>query len=355
MPRLPDFVPSPLAGGFVILKVMLLKPALDRLSTYKRDSLGIYRSILGLPKQLATTWAGVQSLSLPDDLCHVNQIVVAGMGGSALGARVVRTWAESQLSVPLTISTDYSFPGFVNSSSLVILSSYSGNTEEVLNAASEAQSRQAKIFCISQGGQLEKLAQALNWPAYFFSAEHNPSNQPRMGVGINLTAVAALLGRLGFLDLSESQVNQAVSLLEEQQRNLGREVVTQQNFAKKMAQRVKGRGLVLIGARHLRGAVHVVKNQLNEGAKTFAARFDIPELNHHLLEGLTFPKQLKNDLHFVLFDSLLYPAVLRKRSWPTATGWRSWSRSEAVEHGSGSSFQRQARLDRRRERQHQFV
>lgn len=292
---------------------MFGKPALDRENTYKRDTLGIYRSILGLPMQVQTTWEGILQTPIPDDYRHIDNVVVAGMGGSALGARVIRSWAETQMRTPLTIVTDYTLPSFVGPDTLVILSSYSGTTEETLSAAEVAQSRGAKIFCLSAGGQLEKIARSLGWPAYFFSLEHNPSNQPRMAIGINTIAIAAILAKLNLIDLGAEQIMQTVNLLQEQQKALGKEVPSKTNFAKKLAIKASNQGLVIVSGRHLRGAAHVVKNQLNENAKTFAARFDIPEMNHHLLEGLSNPKQLKNDLHFILLDSLLYPAVIRKR------------------------------------------
>jgi len=90
-------------------------------------------------------------------------------------------------------------------------------------------------------------------------------------------------------------------------------IPTSQNVAKNLATSLFNKQVILVASEHLLGAAHAFKNQLNENSKTFAALFDLPELNHHLLEGLANPKAAKTMLHFLFLDSKLYSPEVSKR------------------------------------------
>ena len=122
----------------------MLNSVLDRKATYKRDEGKVYDSVLSLPKQVEATWKQKDELEVPKTCKLVDEVVVVGMGGSALGIRVIKTMGGDFLRVPIEIVTDYHLPAYVGEKTLVILSSYSGNTEEVVNAAGELIKRQAQ-------------------------------------------------------------------------------------------------------------------------------------------------------------------------------------------------------------------
>lgn len=291
----------------------MFKTKLDNQNTYKLDSSNLYQSVVSFPDQIGVAWNEAKLVDLTNDQRVVKKIVVAGMGGSALGARIIKAWAMNKLKVPMEIVTDYHLPDFVDSGTWVILSSYSGTTEETLQAGEEAIMKDAKVTVLCTGGPLAQLALNQGWSSYVFEPSFNPGNMPRMAIGYNCVALLSLLVREDLLTVEDKQIEDMVTYLKLQQTTLVRERQESENAAKRLAQKLSGSGVLLIAARHLSGAVYAFKNQLNENAKTFAEFHEVPELNHHLLEGLTYPKALKNDLKVVLFESDLYESDIKKK------------------------------------------
>jgi len=292
----------------------MFKPLLDQDSTYKKlDHHQVYASILGLKNQVDQTWIELSHLTLKNEFKDIRDIAVCGMGGSALGGRIIRSLDQYILNLPLEVVTNYRLPNYINQNSLVILVSYSGNTEETISATLDAISRKAKIFVVATGGKLIDLAQEKNLDHYSIDPKHNPSNMPRLGSGYSIIALFALLSRFKLINFNQSDIEQITQVLAQSIENFCREKPRKDNPAKIFAQKVKDKGLILISANHLTGTIHAVKNMINENAKSFAVNFDLPELNHHFLEGLSNPKALKEDIFILFFNSDLYPAVIRKR------------------------------------------
>lgn len=244
---------------------------------------------------------------------QIKQVVVAGMGGSALGADLIKHLYRDELTVPLEIVKDYDLPAFVGSQTLVILSSYSGNTEETLAAAAQAKTKGAPIAVIAAGGKLAELAQAKNYPHYLINPQANPSNQPRMATAYNITAMLLILSKLKLLNFTEENYHQVLDIVNRTTEKCLVEVPQDQNQAKLLAYMILERRPILVGASFLEGALHIAANQFNENAKSFADYKIVPEINHHLLEGLSFPQS--NPLHhfFVFFQSKLYHPQIQRR------------------------------------------
>ena len=290
--------------------------SLDDLSKIAElDKGNILGSIDALPRQVSQAWQEVSDITsqLPEDYHHISNIVVSGMGGSALPGRVLHSLLLSSNLAPLEVVTGYTLPNYVRGDTLVILSSYSGNTAETLSAANEAQTKGAKIFIVTTGGKLAEIASAKSIPAYIFEPKENPSNQPRMALGYAITANLALLSGLGFVKVEGAEIKKVVSRMETDVATMGVRAPQKENLAKIYSGKLKNKVPIIISSSHLVGATHAFKNQLNENSKSFAMNFDIPELNHHLLEGLKNPSQIKTLFHFLFFDSELYPDEVKKR------------------------------------------
>lgn len=279
----------------------------------KLDKQNVYGSVVALADQIADAWDQVQAMNVKIDASKVRNIVVAAMGGSALGPDVIKRAFKDSLHVPLEVVNDYTLPAYVDEHSLVILSSYSGTTEETLSAAEQAQEKGAQIMIVTTGGGLAKLMDEKGYPGYKIVATNNPSNQPRMAIGYSVFGIVALLTKVGLLKLEESEVNAVVAAVRRLGSELKVEVTQEENPAKQMAFLMLQRTPVLVAAEHLEGAVHVFQNQLNENAKTYAEYRIVPELNHHLMEGLKFPENLDSSMFFVLFNSSLYHHRTNKR------------------------------------------
>ena len=132
---------------------------LDDLSVYRRlDPANMLEHLYGLPRQCHTAWHKAKDFNLPQDYVKIDKVVVLGMGGSAIGGSLLRNFV-SRLTKPIIFVTrDYDPPAFIDDKTLVIASSYSGNTEETLSAYTSAQKRGAKIIVLSSNGKLLDLA-----------------------------------------------------------------------------------------------------------------------------------------------------------------------------------------------------
>lgn len=263
-------------------------------------------SISQLPMQFRQVWRDLKKLRLPGSYGQVTKVMVSGMGGSGLGGRLADSLFSDRLTIPLQHIHDYQIPQSVDSKTLFYVSSYSGNTEEPIATYHRARKRGAKLFVFAAAGKLAALARKDKVPAYFFEEKHNPCSQPRMGLGYSLTPIIRLLTRLGFLRFSEREFEQTVRVLEKQRKRWGVEVPQNRNAAKKLSASLVGKLVAIIASEFLSGNAQIFSNQINENGKNFATNFIIPELNHHLLEGLVNPRSKNRDLVFLFIESGLY-------------------------------------------------
>ena len=279
----------------------------------KLDKSNLLGSIEALPDQIQQAWDEVSQTTIPQGLLNVKNIVVSGMGGSALGGRVIDSLILDRATTPIEVSTEFRLPNYVGPDSLVVVSSYSGNTEETISSANEAINKGAKVFVITTGGKLAQLAKSDALPSYVINPIHNPSNQPRMGVGYSIAAVLALLVKGGYIQMAAGEEKRLVEASRKFVSAYSVRLPTSQNVAKNLAKVLVNKEIVLVASEHLLGVAHAFKNQLNENSKAFAVLFDLPELNHHLMEGLANPKAVKPILQFLFLNSKLYSPEICKR------------------------------------------
>ncbi len=218
-------------------------------------------------------------VQLPE-LRDIRNVVLAGMGGSALPAVFLHAWPG--VSVPFEIVRDYSLPSYVNSKTLFISSSYSGNTEETLTALTEAEERGAQIVVISAGGELTKLAQDKGYPLFCI-----PSGiQPRMCSFYFLAALVQILEPLGLIKAGSGEdLADAARWLKEQNTSWRADVPTNDNPAKKLALELFGKSVVVYSGPKLFPAANKWKICMNENAKNVAWVNQYPEFNHNEFIG----------------------------------------------------------------------
>ena len=154
------------------------------------DALGIAAAQYAQTNFEARVW------SPEHDGRQINKIVVAGMGGSALAALLVKVWLKDVLSIPFEIVRTYDLPEYVGSDTLVIASSYSGNTEETLSALDQAKSRGAQTAIIASGGALIDIATVDS----IAHVQLPNGMQPRMAVIFNLKALVSILANFAIVD-----------------------------------------------------------------------------------------------------------------------------------------------------------
>ena len=279
----------------------------------KIDVSNVLGSVEKLGKQCQHAWEDADKVIVPDSYRDVDNVVMCGMGGSGLGARVIESVYSAEIQVPLVRVNTYNLPGFVNEKSLVICSSYSGTTEETVENARQAIDRKAKWMAIGTGNTLILMAKQSGVPHYLVDPKYNPSNQPRMSIGYSIVGQLGLAAKAKLVKGSEKQINDAVAAMDSVCREMGVEREIEKNTAKQTAAKMKDKVIVFAAAEHLVGAIHIVNNQQNENAKNFCVDVTIPELNHHLMEGLKYPLTNPKNLLFVFINSGLYPERVRHR------------------------------------------
>lgn len=257
--------------------------------------------IAELPQQCRDAWANVQSLELPPEYRQVNQIVILGMGGSAIGGDLLRALAEPECALPIVINRDYTVPAFVNAETLVIASSYSGNTEETLAAFQEANKRGAALLAITTDGKLAQRARELGVPLLTFSYQ----SQPRAALGYSLVSLIGIVQKSGFIGDKATDLEEAVVVMESLQERIRETVPSAQNPAKQLAKRLYGHLPVVYGAGHLAEVAHRWKTQFNENAKAWSFFEPLPELNHNAVLGYQFPPDLAEKVVVVMLTSSL--------------------------------------------------
>lgn len=258
-----------------------------------------------LPEQMEAAWQQVQAIEIPQEYGAVENIVFCGMGASIYGALVVKALFGSDFPYPMELVSDYHLPKYVNSKTLVVLTSYSGTTEEVLSCAEDAKQKGAKILVLTKGGQLAEFAKTNNIPAYVFDGKLNPAGVPRLGNGYTILGLMGLLHKAGIVKLDAQKIQGAIAFLKTNAPKL-------KERAMEDAITFMGELPVIFAAEHLSGNAQILRNQFNETSKTFSAYYLIPDLNHHLMEGLQFPQP--SNLKFVVFKSKNYSPKITKRT-----------------------------------------
>ncbi len=211
----------------------------------------------------------------------IQNIVYAAMGGSALAARMSTSWPK--YSVPFEIVTDYNLPAYVGTKTLVIAASYSGNTEETINAFNEAITKNAVLVVIAGGGKLLELANQNNVPIIILPK----AAQPRFAVLYCFKALINILACAGLVDAKqiEAELEKAADHLEEAVKNWLVDVPTSKNPAKQLALELAGTSPVIYAGSTLWPAAYKWKISFNENAKNVAWCNSYPEFCHNEFIG----------------------------------------------------------------------
>lgn len=290
------------------------KAILDDIKKIKdMDSKNMLGSLELLGEQMREIYKLGENLKLPISYEKANKILVVGMGGSETNWHVIKTLFSKEIAVPLEILNDYHIPAWVDKNTLVIGSSYSGSTEETINAVKEAKERGAKLMILTSGGELRKWAKIHKISALIFTEKNNPCGQPRIGSGYMIMGGIMLLNRIGLLEFSGRQARTLIKTVSKYGKKFSAKIAVQTNRAKQIAQKTIDKTVWYAGAEHLAGNAHAGANQMNENGKRFAGYYLIPELNHHLLEGMKHPRSNQHNLLFILLESGLYDGRIQKR------------------------------------------
>lgn len=250
------------------------------------------------------------AVQMPEhDHREITRVVVTGMGGSALAALLAKSWLKNELSVPFEVVRSYDLPGYVDHNTLVIASSYSGNTEETLSALDQASRYGAQLAIIASGGQLVDLAKANS-----IAHVQLPSGiQPRMGVIYNLKALLSLLVNFDVIDrVYVDEIEHLAGWLKEESTAWLPDVTTDRNYAKQLALLSVGKSPVFYGGALTAPVAYKWKISWNENAKNVAFWNEYPEFNHNEFIGWTSHPVEKPFAVFDLISPQEHNQILRR-------------------------------------------
>lgn len=287
---------------------------LDNLQVYNRfDPAQMRAHLHHLPEQCQQAWQKAKAFPLPPDYADIHQIIILGMGGSAIGGDLMRS-LTSTLSRPIIfVHRDYDLPPFTTDSTLIIASSYSGMTEETVSAFRQALKTKAKKLVITTGGKLKDLADEKGVPIFLIDY----TAPPRASLGYSFIPLLAFLYRLGYLK-EEPEVDRMTEDLKALLKKLKETVPADHNRAKQLAIKLHDKLIVIYGAGILTEVAHRWKTQFNENSKAWAFYETFPELNHNAVVGYQFPKELAKRVYVVLLRSASFPPRILLRYEVTA-------------------------------------
>jgi glucose/mannose-6-phosphate isomerase len=270
---------------------------LDDLIIYpKIDLSNMLAELVGLPDQLQRAWKMGFDHDLPENK-NISSLVITGMGGSAIAAEILAAYVSEHCSIPIHVLREYQLPAWANGKKvLIVASSHSGNTEEVLSVIHQAVERNCSLMAITTGGKLSKFAQDNSFPVWKFTH----AGQPRSAVGYSFGFLLAMCARLKLIPAQELVLESAINAMQKMIQSINIDVPVKNNPAKRMAGQLMNRWVTLVASDYLAPIARRYKTQINELAKVWAQFECLPEMDHNTLAGISGPDEILSKT-FVLF------------------------------------------------------
>jgi glucose/mannose-6-phosphate isomerase len=241
----------------------------------KYDTQNQFKVLQEYYKQAANAWKTKIDLASISDK-KFSSIVFCGLGGSAISGDLLCDYLHGELKIPFLVLRGYDLPSFTNDNTLVIISSYSGNTEETISCFEQALKKNSKIVVISSGGKIGSIAGENKIPVVSIQAGF----QPRYALGLSFFSLLKIMQELGLAN-EESNVKKIIDLW----RKRGQEYGTDNNQALHLAEQIIGFIPVIYSAEFLSSVGYRLKCQFNENSKIHAFHHTIPEMNHNEIIG----------------------------------------------------------------------
>jgi len=236
-------------------------------------------------------------------------IVIAGMGGSAIGGEILQDWLKDELSIPIDVCRDYVLPAYANKDTLFFANSYSGNTEETLSAFLDAIRRKCLTITITSGGNLLSFSKELQVPHLTIPSQL----PPRVAIPYLFFPLPVLMERMELLPSVEEDLQEAIKVLKKVGEEDSPEIPTEDNPAKKLALELVETVPIIYGFRQYQSIAHRLKTQFNENSKVPSKHDVFPELNHNETVGWEAPETLTKRYSVLLIRDPDEPPEIRHR------------------------------------------
>lgn len=278
----------------------------------KYDHSNMMGLIASFPRQCRVAKKIALAFNLPRSYKkRYENIVCTGLGGSAIGADLMRSYILDSAKTPLAVNRGYLLPAFVSSRSLVIVSSYSGDTEETISAYKDARRKGANVVVITSGGILRKMAEADGFPVLAIPG----GLPPRAALGYSSITLLTILAKAGIVKDQSSRIGEAIAVMSRlEDEKIGFGVGQKNNIAKIVAASLHNKYPVIYGAQdRIDAVVTRWRGQLAENAKTLASSHFFPEMNHNEIVGWDHPAAILKDCAVVILrDSQDHPRVAKR-------------------------------------------
>lgn len=249
-----------------------------------------------------------KQVNVPEGVNPKN-IVIVGMGGSAIGGELLQGWLREKLPIPIEVCRDYTLPAYANKDTLIFANSYSGNTEETLTAFLTAIQRKCTVLTVTSGGQLAAFCKKLQVPHVLI-----PSGlQPRVAVPYMFFPLPVLMQKLGILSDIEPELQEAIAVIEKVAKANAPAIPLNKNRSKQLATKLVGTMPVIYGFRQYIAISHRLKAQFNENSKVPSKSDAFPELNHNETVGYEAPEALNKMQSIILIRDSREPSEIRNR------------------------------------------
>lgn len=276
-----------------------------------KDLSHMYEKIYNLPDQILEAWEIGKKVDVSSLNREYKNIVLTGMGGSAIGGDIIRSLGYTELKVPFVVVRDYSLPNFVDKDSLLIVVSYSGNTEETISTCREGLGRGASVLAITSGGEIECIVESQSSPLISIPKGF----PPRAALGYTFIPILAVFSRIGLIKISDEDIIKTVELMREiRDKELKDEIPEDKNIAKRLANKIYGHLPAIYAPNEYMGVIaYRWKCQLNENSKLFSIWNSFPELNHNEIEGWEGGDEFLRNIFVIFLRDEEEAYVIKKR------------------------------------------
>lgn len=226
----------------------------------------------------------------------IRNVVITGLGGSAIGGDLLRSYLAGEIGIPIIVNRHYFLPKFVSASTLVIVSSYSGNTEETTAAYHDAIRKKASILCTTSGGEVEKIAMKHKHPIIKIPSGY----QPRAALGYSFFPMLVVLSKLGLIKNKKQEIRETIEHIKKKS-EVYSDVQSPENRALQLAQRLRGKLPVVYSSSDRFDTVSLRwRGQFSENAKVLAYGNLFPELDHNEIVGWEVLKDLMKQIEVII-------------------------------------------------------
>lgn len=274
------------------------------------DSGKMFAVMEGFHSQLKQAFDIGSGIDIKLDVTGIQNIIITGLGGSAIGGDLLRSYLQYEINLPIQVNRNYYLPAYAGKNTLVICSSYSGDTEETISAYNDANSKGCRIACISSGGKLTVMAE--NDGNYVVKVPRG--YQPRCALAFSFITMLMLFIKLNLIKPRDEQINGLIALMKERSAKYA-DFSSQNNTAVNIAEHLHGKIPVIYSSNDLLDVVNLRwRGQFAENSKTLAFGNYFPELNHNEIVGWQENSEfLRNFALIYLLDREDNPRIIKRQ------------------------------------------